>query len=128
MLSEDDEFRMALEFPMWTLAYADALDEHGLPGSLVILTDQTDGTQSVSLFSDEDLAERFVTEGAIPGNIALVRVESPASLHEWLPDLAKHGVTHVGLDTAGRPNQRAWRVTIASFLSRLPADPNSPRS
>lgn len=109
--------RFEFVFPVWTLAYADRLEHEGLPEAIAIVIGKND-RKSITVFTDEDLALRFVREHRVP-NVVPVQVESPASFREWRSPLEGQGVTHVQLDPTADRTKRGWQDTLAKFIADL---------
>lgn len=110
---------MASPYPMWTLAHGATSEEKDLLSAVIILKNANDGSQSIPIFSNAELAERFASERAMDGVIA-VPLESAASLREWLPGFPDDGVEYVSLNPVLDPERWGGQATIAEFLDSLP--------
>jgi hypothetical protein len=71
----------------------------------------------IILFTDRDLAERFIERLARP-NLAPCQFGTPRDYLRWLEEMAKHGYTHIGFDH--EPN-RARLLPLARVLAEVRA-------
>jgi hypothetical protein len=98
-LDFDPEHFQFSEVP-WIVAYRERA-EGALAGQPYFLGGQTDdGCPFVALFSDQDLAERFIVLADMQGHSVAVRFPSLGHLITFLRAIPAHAYTHVVLDPA----------------------------
>jgi hypothetical protein len=96
-LDFDPDSFLFSEFP-WIVAYQDCAED-ALAGRPYFLTGNTEeGYSLVALFSDRDLAERFIALAGMQGRTVAVQFPSLGQLVLFLRAIPAHGFTHVVLD------------------------------
>ena len=98
-----DEF--IISWPVWLVATGDSVerDERGRPVELkrrpAFRIAKKDDLVAVHVFTDEDLADRYVRASGDP-SLVTVSPDTRELLVRWLRRLAENGVNHVLFDAA----------------------------
>jgi hypothetical protein len=109
-------------FPWWVVATRlEAVGEEGAvrlgPESGFLVLDAADGSTSLAVFTDEDLAERFVAASGFAGRP--VGIETPrrfTAVARHVPPVC----THVAFDPPARVGGRArWVVPLRQVLAAM---------
>jgi hypothetical protein len=98
----DDTFVFSL--PVWILAAADTVLPVGLPLAVKVMKSDKHGNL-LGLFTDEDLAKRFIEEEGMP-NTAACKVSLKSEFLNLLYRFQHGGVKYVGIDCPTRANPR----------------------
>jgi hypothetical protein len=99
--SAHDVFRFSL--PVWTIVI-DSEMHRGLPGAVSVMESPIYGLL-LALFTDEDLASRFI-EDAGPESRSPLRISDRRQLRALLEAFVLIGVSHVGIDCPPLANPR----------------------
>jgi len=98
-----------LVFPLWALF--DRTDQ----ASGLLRANSLAGEQGFPLFTNEDLARRFLEEWPGLRGYALVRIADPGGLPKLMDLLAGKGFTHVSID----PCRHGPRYCVVAHLAAL---------
>lgn len=91
---------------------------HVAPISLPLADGKTGS--AVAVFSDQDLANRFVTgQGEKGAGLAMGRPRDWQELIRWLTHAEQEGATHVVADPGPRPGRSHWCAPIGTVLREL---------
>ena len=99
-----DPGRFVADLPVWLIVSQGFLTG----GPLDPLVTTADVGQVLQVFTDEDLASRYIQEQKMSGVVPLP-VRTPAALRQLLEDFEKAGGGHVGID-AGQGRARLYAV------------------
>lgn len=111
-----DEF--LVNFPVYVvvdLVVVDGMQQHGMP-----VIAELDGEPAFLLFTDDDLANRFVSESKRDGKCRAVQLNTTRELSVLLAFAQKlRGVQHVAVDL-GHDDRRTRIYRIEDVAERLP--------
>ena len=114
--SDPDAF--VIESPVWTIAIDAELRAHGMPGGVAVMASAGHGLV-FPLYTDEDLARRFLEESGAVGR-SPYRIDGLPHLVALLRAMELVGVNRVGIDcpTAANPRGEAGRYpTVRQVLA-----------
>jgi hypothetical protein len=93
--------RFEADYPLWTL-YDSALDKRlGMPGGVPLINPPGMGTL-LAVFTDADLAKRFIEDLRRPDVIPLA-LREPKALLKIVEYFQQRGVANVGIDISFHP-------------------------
>jgi hypothetical protein len=121
-----DEEPFIIGLPAWTIADLVLHRSAGLPYSAVIMNSDPLG-RFVPIFTDDDLATRFIEDGALEG-ITAVALDSFRALRFLLTDKEAIGVENVGVDVSFKPPKRGRFWPIHEVLQDIAASEETPPS
>lgn len=92
-----DADRFTFSLPLWTLAVTKKLADRALAEATLRLH-LPDGVNFGGLFTDEDLAFRFIEQSGTEGKVLPVRIANEFDLLLWLEEMGERGVAVVSFD------------------------------
>ena len=114
-ISSDSEL-FAFDLPLFTLIVESEYQKHGLPGGLSLMQTPLHGVV-FPLFTDRELADRFVTDLGKTGR-GVLQIDDMILLVSLLNDMKVIQVAHVGIDcpTDKNPRRESGRYTALQHL------------
>jgi hypothetical protein len=109
-------------FPVWTVADGEKHGQRGFPTSIVLLTVLNKG-DVMAVFTDVDLARRFIEEMPLPGKVP-VELLTEEDLRAILSEFQRIKGDYVVFDVSARPQLRGRFCPVKQLLDSLPADPS----
>jgi hypothetical protein len=112
-------------FPVWTVVDAEQFrGTQNIVRSLPVIGSDELG-KFFPVFTDDDLAKRFIEDWPLPGKAPLQLI-TPRALWDVLTELKPLGCGHVGIDVSLRPTIRGRFYPISEVLEALKVDPPGP--
>jgi hypothetical protein len=111
------------EFPVWTIVDLQRFKQSGLAGSVTVMMGSDGIGRFLSMFTDVDLAKRFIEDCPLPGKGPLA-LATPKALLAVLSDFEKivKG-EHVGIDVSSKPKITGRFYPVREIISRLQTEP-----
>jgi hypothetical protein len=105
------------DFPVWVIVDQGRMQSVGLPEALTLATTHDKGNV-FPIFTDQDLAERFLRETAIPGAIQH-EIPEPKDLIPIAEAASHAGITNAAFDLGTKPGSFRRFAPLAELLAHL---------
>lgn len=110
-------------YPLWILFSVERLKVGGFAASLPVHTDLISGDKFAPVFTDKDLAQRWIDENPLDDARELMPIEDLGRLRYILGLYLQGGVEYVGTDLStrklGEGERRGELRTIRAYLGQL---------
>lgn len=104
--------------PVWTIAFANRIADRGVAGSIPRLN--ADGLpEFMGIFTDEDLANRYIAAAAPDAGLRAVAIESNESFASILEGMLTRGTQYVSTDPDARGANQFRLNPIVEFLAAI---------
>lgn len=103
---------------MWILAEA-GYENAALGGSHYLGGPLEDGARGAFLFSDQDLADRFIAQAGLAGQAVPTQFPGLAEFAGFLRAIQSEGVTRLVVDPAGSMDRSERYITLAQALASI---------